>query len=274
MSILVACPGCGKRYKVGDSLADQPVRCGCGKTLHVPQPPVQAEKASAEDQLDESAHDLLDETIWDTDPKVEPPAETTDAGALPATPAVADSHPRPTTEDDTEDEPEPFWDRAKSPSRELIAWLAIGYGAAMTLLLLVPTILTSLLLVQASGLSLIIFLSIRLTWLALAVLIAVGGVLIRKQHPLGPSCAGLASAGTCLSWLLSLLFAFLPIHIFLAIFAVQFVFIYSVPAYIIYWCLKEEEAINEAASSDDLYTIRESLKDRLIEENRKEWEFK
>ena len=60
----------------------------------------------------------------------------------------------------------------------------------------------------------------------------------------------------------------------MAIFAVQFIFIYAAPAYIIYWCLKEEEAIDEAARHDDLYAIRESLKDRMIEENQKEWESK
>ena len=54
----------------------------------------------------------------------------------------------------------------------------------------------------------------------------------------------------------------------------QFIFIYAAPAYIIYWCLKEEEAIDEAARHDDLYAIRESLKDRMIEENQKEWESK
>ena len=297
MPAIVECPGCGKRYKVGDNLAGQCVRCGCGKTLIVPTSrPPQAGKASAEDQLDESLFeaiaatpagdsptsqqqvtaddipdDLLDETIWDTEPKVETPVETTEAEAdvetppvaepAPAASVVADNRPRPTATDDSEYEPETFWDRVKSPSRELIAWLAIGYGTAMTLLLLALTALT--------GLS-----YYRVFALALAVLIAVGGVLIRKRHPLGPSFAGLASAGTCFSWLFSLLLKFPPLHIFLAIFAVQFVFLYSVPTYIIYWCLKEEEAIDEAAKRDDFYAIRESLKDRVIEENQEEWKSK
>ena len=54
----------------------------------------------------------------------------------------------------------------------------------------------------------------------------------------------------------------------------EFVFIYAIPSYIIYWCLKEEEAIDEAEKRDDIYAIRESLKDRMIEENQKEWESK
>jgi hypothetical protein len=273
MSTLVECPGCGKRYKVGDNLAGQRVRCGCGKTLIVPTANPAGDSPGSQQQVaaDDIPDDLLDETIWDTEPKIEPPVETTEAEAdletspvaqlAPAAPALAENHPRPTAIDDTKDEPETFWDRVKSPSRQLIAWLAMGYGAAMTFLLLALTALTGLGYYRVFG-------------LALAVLIAVGGVLIRKRHPLGPSCAGLASVGTCFSWLFSLLLAFLPIHIFLAIFVVQFVFIYSAPAYIIYWCLKEEEAVDKAARRDDFYAIRDSLKDRMTEENQKEWESK
>ena len=302
MSTPIQCSGCGKRYKVGGNLAGQRVRCGCGETLIVPalQPPG-ASGDVADDQLDESlfdviaaggpasdqeaaaddiSDDLLDETIWDTDRKVERAEAEADVDPSPVAEGattdspVADNRPRPTVADDNEDEPATFWDRFKSPSRELIAWLAIGYGAVMAFILFAMTVPAGLFLYRLPGLSLAILIGTRLVWIALAALIAVGGVLIRKRHPLGPACAGLGGAGTCFSWLWSLLWAFLPLHVFLAYFTVQFVFIYSIPTYIIYWCLKEEEEIDEAARRDDFYAIRESLKDRMIEENQKEWESK
>ncbi len=304
MSTLIQCSGCGKRYKVGDDLAGKPVRCGCGETLIVPESQSPgADGDAAEGQLDESLYgviaaggpapgqqiaaddipdDLLDETIWDTEAKAESRAastvETVEAATgvdrSPAAPAIADDRPRPTATDDPEDEPETFWDRFKSPSRELIGWLAIGYGAAMTLLLIVMMAPVALMLLQFSALALIVLILTRGVWIAVAASIAVGGVLMHKRHPLGPPCAGLGSAAICFAWMWSLLWQFLPLHKFLAVFAVEFGFIYAIPAYIIYWCLKEEEAIDEAKKRDDIYAIRDALKDRAIEENLKEWESK
>ena len=269
MSIPVDCPGCGKRYKVGDNLAGQRVRCGCGKTLFVPNSrPPQAGEVVA----DEIPDDLLDETIWDS----ETPAETMEANAdvapspvaklAPGVPAVADNRPRPTETDPTEtedsdDEPETFWDRVKSPSRELIGWLAIAYGGWMCF--------CSVAAIGLLGLTLPFLIILVLSLLTIA-----GGVLIKKRHPLGPSFAGLGSAGITFFVLMSTLLCMFPLHVFLVIFAVEYVFFYSAPTYIIYWCLKEEEAIDEAARRDDFYVIRDSLKDRAIEENRKEWESK
>ena len=286
MSTPVECPGCGKRYKVSDKLAGRPVRCGCGKTLIVPAlPPTQAGTTPGKDQLDDSLYDvlaagpagdgpgtqgqiapddipddLLDETIWDAEPKRETPVETTETEADAKTSPVAErAQPAPT--DDEEDEPETFWDRVRSPSRELIVWMTIGYGIWISIVVI----------------ALIILLRLTFTYLLMMVLsqlVIAGGVLIKKRHPLGPSFAGLGSAGIAFFVLMATLLAGFPIHVFLLIFAVEYVFFYSVPTYIIYWCLREEEAIDEAAKRDEFYAIRDSLKERMIEENRKEWESK
>ncbi|NLX99056.1 MAG: hypothetical protein GXY83_23185 [Rhodopirellula sp.] len=79
---------------------------------------------------------------------------------------------------------------------------------------------------------------------------------------------------TSISWLWSLLWNFYPLYIFLPIFAVQFPFIHAVPVYVTYWCLREENAREEADRRNDLYAIRDELKERRIEENRRRWESK
>ena len=293
MPTSVECPGCGKRYKVSDNLAGQRVWCGCGRTLTAPTSrPRQASGASAEDRQEQSlsgviapnpvgdsptsqqqvaADDLLDEKIWDAESRVETPAETTEAEArvspspvarlAPGVPAVANNLPRPTATDDTEYEPETSWGRVKSLSRELVVWLSIGYGIWMLFFALSMIVLH------------------RLTFSFLLILILspltiAGGALIKIRHPLGPSFAGLASAGIAFFVLMATLMSGFSLGVVVVFIAVEVVFFYSAPACIIYWCLKEEEAMDEEAKRDDLFVIRESLKDRMIEENRKEWESK
>ncbi len=38
MSILLQCPGCGKRYRFDDRVAGKKARCPCGRTIEVPGP--------------------------------------------------------------------------------------------------------------------------------------------------------------------------------------------------------------------------------------------
>ena len=288
MSTPIQCPACGKRYKVGDDLAGKRVRCGCGAALIVPalQPP-----GSDNDGLDESLYDaiaaggpapnreaaadeipddLLDETIWDAEPKSEAPDEPMKVEADEDTPAVAEplhaapvaeeKRPRPTETDKDEDEytPDTFWDRVKSPSRELIAWLSIGYGVWM--------------LVLAQILMAMLFVSCPLVMIfLLAPLTIAGGVLILKRHPLGPSFAGLGSAGIAFFVLFTTLLSRLPIHVFMMVFAVEYVPFFFAPTYIIYWCLKEDEVIAEEAKRDEFYAVRDKIVDRMIKENQEEW---
>lgn len=305
MSAVVQCSACGKRYQVGDSLAGKRVRCGCGKTLIVPAPrPARPGKDAAHEGLEQSLYeviapnnvrpdqkaptndlpdDLLDESIWDTGPKKSSPVEVSDRTDTaerasiappmppPAAPFTEEERREPAASEEAEDQAETFWDRFRSPSRELIARLAIGYGAAMACLLLVMTVRAAAILSQFSSVAVALMIGNQSIWIAMAVLIAVGGVLIRKRHPLGPPCAGMAGVATSFSWLWSLLWEFHPLYLFLPIFAVHFVFIHSIPAYIIYWCLKQEEAAEEAARRDDHYAIRDAIRERMIEENQRRW---
>lgn len=302
MPIHVECSGCGKQYKVGDSLAGKQARCACGKTVTFPaSQPARPGEDAANEELDESLYDviaagnrrpdqeiaadnlpgnLLDGIVWDTRPKKEPSMESTGGGhsedRSPVVPPMLES---PAPEDSrrqppASEEAEAFWDRFKSPSRQRIASLAIGYGAAMACLLLAMMVRDVVTLSRFSELAILILIANRSVWIALAALIAVGGVLIRKRHPLGPPCAGIASVATSFSWLWSLLWNFYPLYIFLPIFAVQFPFIHAVPVYVTYWCLKEENAREEADRRNDLYAIRDELKQRRLEENRRRWESK
>ncbi len=306
MPILIECSGCGKRYQVGDALACKRVRCGCGRTLTVrPLRPASPGNA-AEDELqewlsdrtatdagppapepaaDELPGNLLDGIDWDTAPprklSVSAPGEGQTGKTPPAVlpmpepSAFEDNRPLPPSREEAgeaEEEAATFWDRLKSPRRELIARLAVVYGAAMASYLLALAVRDVVVLSRFSELAVMILIVNRSVWIALAVLIAVGGILIRKRHPLGPPCAGIASVATSFSWLWSLLWAFHPIYIFLPIFAIQFPFIHAVPVYVTYWCLKEEEAGEEAARLDDHYAIRDALKERAIEENQKRWQ--
>lgn len=277
MSTTVECPGCGKRYKVSDNLAGQRVWCGCGRTLTAPTSrPRQPNGGSAENRQKKSpsgliADDLLDEKIWDAESGVENPDETTDAESrvrpspvarlAPGVPAAANNLPRPTATDDTEHEPETFWERNKSLSRELVVWLSIGYGIWMLFFALSMTAL--------HGLTFSFLFILLLSPLTVA-----GGVLIKIRHPLGSSFAGLASAGIAFFVLMATLLSGFSLFVVVVLIAVEAVFFYAAPACIIYWCLKEEEASDEEAKRDDLYVIRDALKDRMIEENRKEWESK
>jgi hypothetical protein len=281
MSSQVECPGCRKRYKVGDDLAGKQVRCGCGKMLVVPKAAGNDRASQERAAAGKIPDDLLDETIWDAEPTGQTPLGTLEpeteadrppvVGTAPVAAVVVDTPAQPTAidetatderaTDETEYEPDTFWDRFKSPSPLVIAWLAIAYGAGMTLLLLAMTVLTG-------------FGYYCIVGFAMTVSTAVGGVLILRRHPLGPSCAGLASTAIGFSWLWSLLWSFPPIHMFLLIFALQFPFFYAPPAYIVYWCLKEEGTVDEAAEREDFYAIRDTLVERAIEENQKEWKSK
>ena len=81
----------------------------------------------------------------------------------------------------------------------------------------------------------------------------------------------MGSAGIAFFLLLSTLLMFLPIHIFIPVFLVEFIFFYSAPAYIIYWCLKEDEGLDEEAERDKFYAVRDRLVERAIKENQAEW---
>jgi hypothetical protein len=79
----------------------------------------------------------------------------------------------------------------------------------------------------------------------LAVLIAVGGVLILKRHPHGPACAGLCCVFLCffrLGYMLILLLSALttgPLLGFL-LFLILTIVLYAIPVLITIWCLKQE----------------------------------
>jgi hypothetical protein len=86
-----------------------------------------------------------------------------------------------------------------------------------------------------------------ITQLVLAVMIAVGGVLILRGHKHGPACAGLSCVFLCFfrAWflLLGLLSALSTGELIGFVFILAgAVLLYSIPVLITIWCLKQEIA--------------------------------
>jgi hypothetical protein len=220
MPISLQCPGCGKSYRLRDDLAGKRVKCSCGTETTVPAPGAEAAGSSNEFQLDEEPRQPVA-------PQTPPHAPRKDAtgGAS----SAADGLPRRRKRRD------PASEKWRIP----IGLLSIGYGSVAALVIL--------------------YLGLRewpagligtVTRTTLAVLIAVGGVLILKRHQHGPACAGLCCVFLCffrLWYMLILLLGALStgqlIGFLLAL--ILTVVLYAIPVLITVWCLKQETGKKE-----------------------------
>ena len=220
MPISLQCPGCGKSYRLRDDLAGKRVKCSCGTETTVPAPGAEAAGSSNEFQLDEEPR----QPVAPPTP-AHAPQKVTAGGAS----SAADSLPRRRKRRDP----------ASEKWRTAIGVLSIAYGSIAA-----PVILYLGLQEWPTGL---VSTATRTT---LAVLIAVGGVLILKRHQHGPACAGLCCVFLCffrLGYMLILLLGALSagqlIGFLLAL--ILTVVLYAIPVLITVWCLKQETGKKE-----------------------------
>jgi hypothetical protein len=220
MPISLQCPGCGKKYRLRDAWAGKRVQCRCGTQTTVPAPGADAAASSGEFQLDEQPPQPVP-----SGPPANPPPSTLPRDKEAIGPAPARR---------------PGW-RTRQPWasdkwRGTIGVLSVFYGSVM-----VPFVLISGLWFWPVGFVKLI------TQLVLAVMIAVGGVLILRGHKHGPACAGLSCVLLCFFRVWFLLLGLLSalstgeLRGFAFILAGT-VLLYSIPVLITVWCLKQELA--------------------------------
>jgi hypothetical protein len=220
MPITLQCPGCGKGYRLRDDLAGKRVKCACGTETTVPAPEAEAAASSNEFQLDEEPQ----KPVAPPTPRHAPQKVTAGVAS-----SAADGLPWPRRRRDA----------ASEKWRIPIGLLSIAYGSVAAV-----SILYAGLSELPAG---IIGTATRTT---LAVLIAVGGVLILKRHQHGPACAGLCCVFLCffrLWYMLILLLGALStgqlIEFLLAL--ILTVVLYSIPVVITVWCLRQETGKKE-----------------------------
>jgi len=243
MSIRLQCPGCGKRYRFDEQVAGKKARCPCGRTIEIPGPacdaPIVSNASSA------SAVPPV--------PDAPPPPE-----ALHAPKETALSHARAWPGESASAEREdlrstvsqlaaagggdasprkPAWQAA--PPRTAVGILSIVYGAGAALYLLAA--LVSATSSGRVGLST----TYLLVWLAFAVVMAYGGVLVLKRHAHGHVYTGLSCAIVFFLPLVSAvceafrsLSAIQP-GVFLAV-VLKSVLLYTIPVLIVVWSVQEE----------------------------------
>ena len=230
MPIVLQCPACGSRYEVHDRLAGKQAHCQCGAVMKVPGPEPEPGIPLRQEQVDREP--------------ARPVATPSQPPQAPAEPDE-DAPPAPGLAEALRELREQIRNRAV-PLRSIVALLSILYGSIMALL-------------SVAGVSLLGAFGCmpfaELLQPILAVLVAVGGVLMLKKHPQGTAWAGLSCALLC----------FLPIcgdavEVFQCLSAVRpgalllvllrAVLVYPIPIFIVVWTLREETA-RQADSEDD-----------------------
>jgi hypothetical protein len=222
MPIPFQCSGCGREYQVDEKMAGKQAKCRCGATTRVP--------SDGAGGLDESVDDWVAVAFH------------VPAGARPApepepTATAKPEPPEPLLPPAVE-RPEPRRRRKQKPGRwhKLVGVASIAYGALAAVVTLVIEVLY--------------FPYGVFGWTAdvvLGVAIAVGGVLILKRHQHGPACAALACIFLCflsawdILWRLPAVLAAGEFVAFLLLVAFSLI-VYSIPAGIVVWCLREEIA--------------------------------
>ena len=161
--------------------------------------------------------------------------------------------------------------------RTLMANLAIGYGAVMSVYLVITVLIVG-------------FWYYRLAHIALTITVAAGGVLLRKEHKQGSTVIGLGCAGVFLvsgfpdmmtvlsilsTFFSAIVFGSLPGQVMAASLSSAFLLakaalVYSIPVYLIYWSLKQERAAQEREQHDDFYAERDRISERMAEERTRE----
>ena len=215
MPILLQCPGCGKGYRLRDELAGKRVKCSCGTETTVPSAGAEAAASSNEFQLEEELRQPV---------APQKPPHAPQKAAAGKAPSATDSLPRRRKRRDP----------ASEKWRTAIGLLSIAYGSIAALVILYLGLRE-----WPSG----IYSTVSQT--TLAVLIAVGGVLILKRHQHGPACAGLCCVFLCffrLWYMLIVLLGALSTGQLLGflLFLILTVVLYAIPVVITVWCLKQE----------------------------------
>ena len=235
MSIPIQCPGCGKRYRFDDRVAGKKARCPCGRTIEVPGP--------APDTAPTSQPPDAHQRSEPQEPRAQP-AESASAGRedLPSTV----SEP-PATEGGDTSRKKPTWQTF--PPRMAVGILTIVYGSLAALYLFATLVSTT----SSGGVGLATMYLI--VWLAIAVIMAYGGVLVLNRHPHGHVCAGLACAILFFLPLVNAVYdAFRSLNaiqpgVFLAV-VFKSVLLYTIPVLIVVWSVQEET--RREAESDEL----------------------
>jgi hypothetical protein len=242
MPITLRCPECGKVYRIRDDLAGKQAKCQCGAVMKIPADAASKDEPAWEDEVIRA----LDPSTA-AEPPSAPPKKTEPAPAQPPT----DSAPgKPASR--APQEP----DRKASPSRwrilryakidlrsllrtdpwrAVLGLAAVVYGSATAVMLL------SGITVRSLGDVLFGETTARLAQAALAVAMALGGVLILNRDSRGPACAGLAAALFCVvpMWgIFPNVRDALRMEQFLPLLWVAAK--YAVPIALVVWCLKEE----------------------------------
>lgn len=240
MTISLQCPACGKHHDLRDALAGKRVKCRCGEVITV--------AASAPESPDSFEEDWIAEALGQPFAATPPPVE----------PAPDDSSPAPPPEPPQERANErelPERRRQETPNeaqrRRTVGALCVLYGIVMTFGFGAISYIGSFGIFGLFG-------WVKLLAFAqpfLAVMIAAGGVMILKNDPRGPTCAGLSCLILCFfpaftvvrAVSLSLLAGHLGKFLLLVLYAAV---VYSIPVFVTIWCLKEEAAAQ--GDSDDM----------------------
>ncbi len=217
MSILIQCPGCGKRYRFDDQVAGKQAKCPCGQTIDVPLPGSETSPAS-------DAFDAPNET-GPRGPRAQP-AESSSAHREDLRSTVSELA---AAEGGDKSRNRPTWQTI--PPRTAVGILSIVYGA-------VAVLIVPLGLFDASGM-------IGLLQPLAAVLIVVGGVLILRGHEHGPAVAGLSCAILCFFPLVSAVYSALQLMNAvqpgaLLVLLLRTVLLYTIPIVIVVWTVREE----------------------------------
>lgn len=247
MSITLECPGCGKRYEIDDRLAGKQAKCKCGTAMRVPRKNAGSAGAAVEGLDDEDWVASAFSSPAPAGPTAAPPEATPIAP-----PPIVDVRPPPLPERSTSeppasqrpDEPADYARPRKKKSkaarqRQIVAILAMVYGAVAALALVARSVFS-----PPDG---VFTLSHHLAEIGLAVLIGLGGWMIRQRHPHGPTCAGLACLFLCFFAAWKLMLAAMSrltegrLGALLLVLVLGVLF-YAIPAVVTAWCLREEMA--------------------------------
>jgi len=230
MPIPFRCSGCGKEYRVDETMAGKQATCRCGATTRVPS------------QGPEEGDVLPEDWVADAfrRPASAPPPPAPE-------PAMARPEPRVPPAPTAVEAPRSKGPRRFKPLRghKLVAFACIAYGTIAAVLVVVLEIPRFPSRIIGST-----------TDVGLAATIAAAGVLILKRHRHGPTLAALASLFLCSlsGWgtLLSMLKA-LSANEFVAFLGnlAFFALAYGIPLCVIVWSVRAETAIQEDEAADD-----------------------
>jgi hypothetical protein len=253
MSISLRCPGCGKVYEVRDDRAGKQAKCKCGAAMKVPAPKPAEEDAAWEDEVNRALEPSAATGAPQQPPEspasapAEPTAEPTTASRRSREPQEARST-RPREPAKAAGPPESRWSRVarlakidvrrllkRDPWRAAVGLAGVAYGALAALAFVYA-------ISQEPAVGLFFGRTAhRIAQAALAVAMAIGGVLILKQDKTGPAWAALAAGMYCFIPLWGLLPDLHAAVSSTELLPLLWVAVrYAIPIALMVWCLKEE----------------------------------